>query len=77
MLDVLDHVRESLTEPKEFNGGTDRWILAIRDLTSGYQLAWLSFAQATAEGVVGVLTALFTEHGPPLVLNAQSAGAGY
>lgn len=60
------------TEPKELIGGTDRWILAIRDLASGYQLAWLSCAQATAEGVVEVLTALFLEHGAPLVLKSDN-----
>ncbi|MGH9505934.1 MAG: integrase catalytic domain-containing protein, partial [Terriglobales bacterium] len=59
------------TEPSEYIGGADRWILAIRDLTSGYQLAWLSFAQATAACVVRVLVALFTEHGPPLVLKSD------
>ena len=60
------------TEPKEYIAGTDRWILAIRDLASGYQLAWLSCAQATAEGVVDVLTALFLEHGAPLVLKSDN-----
>lgn len=60
------------TEPKEYIGGTDRWILAIRDLASGYQLAWLSFTQATAEGVVKVLRALFVEHGAPLVLKSDN-----
>ena len=60
------------TEPKEYIGGTDRWILAIRDLASGYQLAWLSFTQATAEGVVEVLTALFLQHGAPLVLKSDN-----
>lgn len=60
------------TEPKEYIGGTDRWILAIRDLASGHQLAWLSFTQATAEGVVQVLRALFLEHGAPLVLKSDN-----
>ena len=60
------------TEPKEYIGGTDRWILAIRDLASGYQLAWLSCAQATAEGVVEVLTALFLKQGAPLVLKSDN-----
>ena len=60
------------TEPREYIGGTDRWILAIRDLASGYQLAWLSFAQATAECVVQVLKELFLEHGPPLVLKSDN-----
>lgn len=60
------------TEPKELIGGTDRWILAIRDLASGYQLAWLSFTQATAEGVVKVLRALFLEFGAPLVLKSDN-----
>lgn len=60
------------TEPKEYIGGTDRWILAIRDLASGYQLAWLSCTQATAEGVVKVLRALFLQHGAPLVLKSDN-----
>jgi hypothetical protein len=60
------------TEPKELIGGTDRWILAIRDLASGYQLAWISLTQATAEGVVEVLLALFLEHGAPLVLKSDN-----
>ena len=60
------------TEPKEYIGGTDRWILAIRDLASGYQLTWLSFGQATAECVVRELAALFGEHGPPLVLKSDN-----
>lgn len=60
------------TEPKEYIGGTDRWILAIRDLASGYQLAWLSCTQATAEGVVQVLRALFLEYGAPLVLKSDN-----
>lgn len=60
------------TEPKEYIGGTERWILAIRDLTSGYQLTWLSFAQATAECVVRELATLFAEQGPPLVLKSDN-----
>lgn len=60
------------TETSEYIEGTDRWILAIRDLASGYQLAWLSCAQATAEGVVQVLVGLFVEHGPPLVLKSDN-----
>jgi transposase InsO family protein len=60
------------TEPKEYIGGTDRWILAIRDLASGYQLTWLSFGQATAECVVRELAALFEEQGPPLVLKSDN-----
>lgn len=60
------------TEPAEFVGGTDRWILAIRDLASGYQLSWLSFAQATAQCVVEILAELFVVHGPPLVLKSDN-----
>lgn len=60
------------TEPKEYIGGTDRWILAIRDLASGYQLGWLSFTQATAEGVVEILRALFLKYGAPLVLKSDN-----
>jgi transposase InsO family protein len=60
------------TEPKEYIGGTDRWILAIRDLASGYQLTWLSFTHATAECVIAELNGLFQRHGPPLVLKSDN-----
>lgn len=60
------------TEPSECIAGTDRWILAIRDLASGYQLVWSSWTEATAEHVVQVLGAMFVEHGPPLVLKSDN-----
>lgn len=60
------------TELAEYVGGTDRWILAIRDLTSGYQLAWLAFPTATAEGVIQILRGLFVEFGAPLVLKSDN-----
>lgn len=60
------------TETSQYIGGTDRWILAIRDLASGYQLAWLSCVRATAAGVVQVLAALFVEHGAPLALKSDN-----
>jgi hypothetical protein len=48
----------------------DRWLLAIRGLASGDQLAWLLFSHATAECVIDVLVALFKQHGLPLVLKS-------
>ncbi len=56
------------TEPAEYIGGTDRWILSVRDLASRYQLVWQSFRAATAEGVVEALLRLFRQHGPPLLI---------
>lgn len=60
------------TEPAQYIDGTDRWILAIRDLASGYQLAWTAFTQATAECVIETLRTLFERHGAPLVLKSDN-----
>jgi transposase InsO family protein len=48
------------------------YLLAIRDLASGYQLAWLPVGEATAEQTMAVLAQLFGEHGAPLVLKCDN-----
>jgi transposase InsO family protein len=47
--------------------GLYRYMLAVRDLGSGRQLAWLPLDAATAAKTIAELTVLFTIYGPPLV----------
>jgi transposase InsO family protein len=55
-----------------------RWphILAVRDLASGCQLAWLPVLDETAAATIAALESLFLEHGPPLVLKSDN-GPGF
>jgi transposase InsO family protein len=48
------------------------YVLAVRDLASGYQLAWLPVAAATAAVTTELLARLFAEYGAPLVLKADN-----
>jgi transposase InsO family protein len=48
------------------------YLLAVRDLASGYQLAWLPLALATAAVTQALLQRLFAEHGAPLVLKSDN-----
>jgi transposase InsO family protein len=50
-------------------------ILAIRDLASGFQLAWLPVTAETAEVVIEVLGKLFQRFGAPLVLKSDNGSA--
>ncbi len=50
-------------------------VLAIRDLASGMQLAWLPVANQAEEAAIAVLEELFTKHGPPLVLKSDNGSA--
>jgi transposase InsO family protein len=52
--------------------GSYPYLLAIRDLASGYTLCWLPVRQATAEVAQGVLHDLFALHGAPLVLKTDN-----
>jgi hypothetical protein len=54
--------------------GNYPYLLAVRDLASGCQLAWLPVAQADAATVQAVLKELFALHGAPLVLKADNGG---
>src|SRR5262249_13604236 len=47
------------------------YLLAVRDLASGYQLAWLPMTAATADLACEALARLFAVYGPPLVLKAD------
>ncbi len=58
-------------EPLEGRYG---WLLSIKDLGSGFQLAWEPLVQATAAAVQAVYAQLFEEHGPPLVLKSDNGG---
>jgi transposase InsO family protein len=49
--------------------------LAVRDLASGCQLAWLPVPDEEAASTAVVLTTLFAEHGPPLVLKSDNGSA--
>lgn len=58
-------------EPLEGRYG---WILSIKDLGSGFQLAWEPLVEATAAAVQASYARLFEEHGPPLVLKSDNGG---
>jgi transposase InsO family protein len=47
-------------------------VLAVRDLASGMQLAWLPVPDETAETTAAVLQLLFAWHGAPLVLKSDN-----
>jgi transposase InsO family protein len=51
------------------------YVLAVRDLASGYQLAWLPIAETTAEATQDALAHLFAVHGAPLVLKMDNGSA--
>lgn len=58
-------------EPLEGRYG---WILSIKDLGSGFQLAWQPLVEATAAEVQAIYAELFAEHGPPLVMKTDNGG---
>ena len=58
-------------EPLEGRYG---WILSIKDLGSGFQLAWQPLVEATAAEVQAIYAELFAEHGPPLVMKSDNGG---
>jgi len=61
-------------ERREPIEGRYGWILAVKDLASRYQLAWLPVEEATAEVVQATYGRLFAEHGPPLVMKSDNGG---
>jgi len=50
------------------------YLLAVRDLASGYQLAWLPVEEASAARVEALLAQLFALHGAPLLLKSDNGG---
>jgi len=68
---AMDH-----TGPLPAIDGRWPYILAVRDLASGCQLAWLPVRDETAETTISALQWLFLQHGPPLVLKSDN-GSGF
>jgi len=67
---AIDHAQPPLTMQNQYE-----FILSVRDLASGLQLAWEPIRCADAETTVALLTRLFAEHGPPLVLKSDNGKA--
>ena len=67
---AMDHA-----EPPRAIDGIYGACFSVRDLASGSQLAWLPVPDEAAETTANVLVALFTEHGPPLVLKSDNGSA--
>lgn len=61
-------------ERREPIEGRYGWILAVKDLASRCQLAWLPVEAADADTVKATYAELFEEHGPPLVLKSDNGG---
>lgn len=61
-------------ERREPIEGRYGWILAVKDLASRYQLAWLPVEEGNARTVQATYARLFEEHGPPLVLKSDNGG---
>lgn len=61
-------------ERREPIEGRYGWILAVKDLASRCQLAWLPVEAADADTVKATYAGLFEEHGPPLVLKSDNGG---
>jgi transposase InsO family protein len=68
---AMDH-----SQPTRAIDGRWPYFLAVRDLSSGCQLAWLPVLDETAETTMGALEWLFQEHGAPLVLKSDN-GSGF
>jgi transposase InsO family protein len=67
---AMDH-----TDPPGVIDGQYPDVLAVRDLASGMQLAWLPVASQTAEWTARELEILFLCYGPPLVLKSDNGSA--
>lgn len=50
-------------------------LVAVRDLASGYQLAWLPVLDETARTAIAVLRLLFRQHGAPLIIKSDNGSA--
>jgi transposase InsO family protein len=61
-------------ERREPIEGRYGWILAVKDLASRCQLAWLPVEEGNARTVQETYVRLFEEHGPPLVLKSDNGG---
>src|SRR5205085_12436993 len=64
------------TEPPASIDAQYPWILVVRDLGTGLQLASLPVENLTCASVTQLLTSLFTRHGRPLVIKSDN-GSGF
>ena len=67
---TVDH-----SQPPELVDGVDPQMLAVRDLASGLQLAWVPQCSAEASEASLVMEYLFKKFGPPLVLKSDNGSA--
>jgi len=64
---AMDHAEPPQPIDREYP-----YLLAVRDLTSGCELAWLPQRATNAVETRDTLWALFLEHGPPLVIKSDN-----
>lgn len=67
---AVDH-----TKPTKPVDGRFPYILAVRDLASGQELAWRSVPDETAATTLAVIVELFQKHGPPLIVKSDNGPA--
>jgi len=63
------------TEAPTAIASRDPYVLSVRDLASGQQLAWTPTPDQTAGGTLFLFDQLFHAHGPPLVLKTDNGPA--
>lgn len=64
---AMDH-----SEPPSAIDGRWPYLFAVRDLASGFQLAWLPVLDESAQTTIHALQWLFLEYGPPLVIKVDN-----
>jgi transposase InsO family protein len=67
---AMDHA-----QPPSPIDGVFPYLLSVRDLASGFQLAWQPMPDTTAASTVRLLGRLFSEHGQPLILKCDNGSA--
>jgi transposase InsO family protein len=55
--------------------GVYKYLFAVRDLATSYQLGWFAVPDEQIETILPLLRQLFEEHGPPLVLKSDNGSA--
>jgi transposase InsO family protein len=61
-----------LTKPPNPIDGIYRFVLSVRDLSSGYSIAWAALPRGSATEVAQALNRLFAAHQPPIVLKTDN-----
>jgi transposase InsO family protein len=61
-----------LTQPPKPVDGIYRFVLSVRDLASGFSLAWSPLPRGSAADVAEALSHLFTVNEPPIVLKTDN-----